>query len=111
MNATDEIQEQWIRERELEIFEAFTTRALEIVKGEKESLADACRLTDTALKAVRGEGLPPGAGPSDGDGVARLIEELNRAYDFVPHPQSLSPRGTKEAGVATNTDAPEGGMS
>jgi hypothetical protein len=69
-----------IRPRELEIFYAFTERALELVKAEdKDEIANACRLAETGFKAVRGDGAVPPA--ANDDGIQRWLEEIDKGYE------------------------------
>ena len=74
--------ESSIREREIEVFDAFMARALSIVQkdDESDSIADACRLVDAALKAARGDGSMPGATTAVDNGLKGLIEELHTGY-------------------------------
>jgi len=77
----DKDSEQFIRPLEIEVFGTFMSRALSIVRKEEdnESIADACRLVDAALKAARGDGSTPA--PAAGDnGLKDLIEELRTGY-------------------------------
>ena len=69
-----------IRAREIEVFDAFVTRSLSIVREQEtnKSITDACRLVDAALKAARREGAP-NQGTTD-NGVQSLIEELHTGY-------------------------------
>ena|SRR5687768_17039817 len=69
-----------VRPRELEIFEVFTKRALELVKGGDDDLiADACRLAETAFKAVRGDGAPAQL-PTSNDGIQTWLDEIDKGY-------------------------------
>ena len=77
----DKDSEQFIRPLEIEVFGAFMSRALSMVRKEddNDSIADACRLVDVALKAARGDGSMPA--PAAGDsGLKDLIEELRPGY-------------------------------
>jgi hypothetical protein len=69
-----------IRPRELEIFEAFTRRALELVDEKKDNgVADACRLVETALKAVRGDApaVPTGGGS---EALQQCLNDIDKIY-------------------------------
>ena len=72
-----------IREREIAVFDAFMARALSIVQKDdkNDSIADACRLVDVALKAARGDGSVPGANTAVDNGLNGLIEELHTGYE------------------------------
>jgi hypothetical protein len=82
-NQSETNAEQFIRSLEIEVFGAFMTRALSIVRrtDEIESIADACRLVDAALKAARGDGSTPGATPAVDNGLKGLIDELHTGYE------------------------------
>jgi hypothetical protein len=70
-----------IRPRELEIFEAFTRRALDLVDENKDNaITDACRLVEAALKAVRGDAP---AAPSGGGGEAlqQCLNDIDKIYE------------------------------
>ena len=70
-----------IRPRELEIFEAFTRRALELVDEKKDNgVADACRLVETALKAVRGDApaVPTGGGS---EALQQCLNDIDKIYE------------------------------
>jgi hypothetical protein len=73
--------EQFIRSLEIEVFDAFMSRALSIVRDQDDntSIADACRLADVALKAARGDSSMPGPASAD-HGLKGLIEELHTSY-------------------------------
>jgi hypothetical protein len=73
-----------IRKREIEVFDAFMARALSIVRKQDDhntSIADACRLVDTALRAARGDGSMPGVTTAADNGLKGLIEELHTGYE------------------------------
>jgi len=46
-----------------------------------DSIADACRLVDAALKAARGDGAVPNTTPAGDDGLKSLIDELHTGYE------------------------------
>ena len=90
--------ESYIREREIEVFDAFMARALSIVQkqDDNDSIADACRLVDAALKAARGDGLTPDAATAVDDGLKGLIAELHTGYEKLRTAQTAG--GTATAG-------------
>ena len=72
-----------IRQREVEVFHAFTGRALQIINASDSAngtLSDACRLVDTALKATRGD--EPAEANDEGKPhpMQPLVEMVCRAY-------------------------------
>jgi predicted short-subunit dehydrogenase-like oxidoreductase (DUF2520 family) len=79
----DEDPEQLIRSLEIEVFGVFMARALSMVRKEdrSDSIADACRLVDAALKAARGDGSTPGSTTAVDNGLKELIEELHTGYE------------------------------
>ena len=84
--------EQFIRALEIEVFGAFMARALSIVrKEEKDSIADACRLVDAALKAARGDGSTPGTTTAADNGLKGLIDELHTGYEELRAAQAVGP--------------------
>jgi hypothetical protein len=81
-----------VRPRELEIFEVFTKRALELVKsGDDTVIADACRLAETAFKAVRGDSAPAQL-TTNNDGIQTWLDEIDKGYERL--------RGAKSAPVS-----------
>jgi hypothetical protein len=89
-----------IREREFEVFDAFTARALSIVHEEDDNdcIADACRLVDAALKAARGEVSTPEMATAADNGIKGLIEELHTGYEKLRAAQAAeNPESEKAA--------------
>ena len=88
--------ESYIREREIEVFAAFMARALSIVRelDDNDSIADACRLVDTALKAARGDGSIPGATTAADNGLKGLIDELHTGYEKLRAAQATGESAT-----------------
>jgi len=83
--------------RELEVFDAFTARALKLVRdGKNELLADACRLADTAFKAVRGEA-SSGQGSTIGEeGIQRWLNDIGKAYEELRAEKAVGINGGKD---------------
>jgi hypothetical protein len=74
-----------IRQQEIEVFTAFIRRALGIVNGQhtkdsKDSLADACRLVDTALKAERRDDSGAEIEVTPNDGLKEMLERIVKVY-------------------------------
>jgi hypothetical protein len=93
--------EKTIRERELEVFDTFTARALSIVRNEEknQTIADACRLVDAALKAARGEALTPEMATAADNGIKGLIEELHTGYEQLRAAQAAEDPGSEKAAL------------
>ena len=100
LHRQDQDLESSIREREIEVFDAFMARALSIVQKDdkNDSIADACRLVDVALKAARGDGSMPGVNTAIDNGLKGFIEELHTGYEKL--------RAAQAAGETIGEDEP-----
>lgn len=92
-----------VSERELEVFDVFTRRALAMVRknDDKVSIGDACKLVDAALKAMRNDTAPSTAGRCNDEADKRVEEEVRKAYAKLKKPK-VGQGERKEAGHVSN---------